>query len=131
MLGSKNIKFKILKRLNPELKISKRPQNPELQDSEFKSQKFEILISGIFKRQNPQFKILESRNKLFWINHFKVPKARLNPTFWNVTIRNSSFGCPQNLNSKFWTAKILHFRKSNFKLKSFEINNLEYKDMKS
>lgn len=42
MLGSKNIKFKILKRLNPELKISKGPQNPELQDSEFKSQKFEI-----------------------------------------------------------------------------------------
>ena len=65
MLGSKNIKVKILKRLNLKLKISKGPQNPELQDSEFKSQKFEILISGIFKHQNPQFKILESRNKLF------------------------------------------------------------------
>ena len=126
MLGSKNIKFKILKRLNPELKISKGPQNPELQDSEFKSQKFEIL-----KRQNPQFKILESRKKLFWINHFKVPRFWLNPRFWNVTIPNSSFSCPQNLYSKFWNAEILHFRKSNFKLKSFEINNLEYKDMKS
>lgn len=64
MLGSKNIKFKILKRLNPELKISKGPKNPELQDSEFKSQKFEILILRIYKRQNPEFKILESRNKV-------------------------------------------------------------------
>jgi len=63
MLGSKNIKFRILKRLNPELKISKGPQNPQLQDSEFKSQKFEILIFRIYKRQNPKFKIFESRNK--------------------------------------------------------------------
>ena len=64
MLGSKNIKFKILKRLNPELKISKGSQNPELQDSEIKSQIFEILIFRIYaKIQNPEFKILESRNK--------------------------------------------------------------------
>ena len=54
MLGSKNIKFKILKRLNPELKISKGPQNPELQDSEFNSQK---LDPNIWNFQTPKSSI--------------------------------------------------------------------------